>query len=172
MSLDVYLYEIDNPTPPELCFWCVTATDAERNSEDWNHYHEHLVFDQNITHNLGPMASAVDDGNLYTALWEPEMFMDTAIAAQVTALEADKKYREARDLQHTMPRATARIIEPYLYKGLNLLRAQPDYYKTFEPAPDPHTGKPWGQYVNFLPWIEKYLVACRDWPDAIVRVSR
>ena len=166
MSLDVYLVEVVNELTPEQCLWCLVESDDEA------HYHEHTVFEQNITHNLGRMASAVDGGNLYTALWEPEMFMDVAVAAQVQALEADKKYREARDLQETMPRARAKDIEPYLYKGLNLLRALPAYYKTFESAPDPHTGKPWGQYIHFLPWIEKYLIACGDFPNAVVRVSR
>jgi hypothetical protein len=30
----------------------------------------------------------------------------------------------------------------------------------------------WGLYKNFLPWLEKYLQACEDMPEASVRVSR
>lgn len=30
----------------------------------------------------------------------------------------------------------------------------------------------WGTYDNFVPWLEKYLAACEEYPDAEVRVSR
>jgi hypothetical protein len=30
----------------------------------------------------------------------------------------------------------------------------------------------WGTYEQFLPWLEEYLRACEENPDAIVMVSR
>lgn len=30
----------------------------------------------------------------------------------------------------------------------------------------------WGTYKYFVPWLEKYLAACKEYPDAVVEVSR
>ena len=30
----------------------------------------------------------------------------------------------------------------------------------------------WGLYEHFVPWLRRYLAACEQYPDAIVKVSR
>ena len=57
------------------------------------------------------------------------------------------------------------LIEP-LSRGLALMKANPVKFKML----DPDNG--WGSYNMFLPWIEKYIQACTENPDAEVRVSR
>ena len=57
------------------------------------------------------------------------------------------------------------LIEP-IKKGLADMKARPDYYKQFD-APNG-----WGTYEDFVPWIEKYLNACIEYPEAEIRVSR
>jgi hypothetical protein len=57
------------------------------------------------------------------------------------------------------------LIEP-LEKGLTKLKAHPDYYKHF------NSPNGWGMYEHFVPFVEKYLQACKDHPDADVSVSR
>ena len=57
------------------------------------------------------------------------------------------------------------IIEP-LAAGVALLATQKDRFEAFN-APNG-----WGKWENFLPWCAKYLQACRDNPDALVKVSR
>lgn len=57
------------------------------------------------------------------------------------------------------------LIEP-LQKGLELMRTIP---ATFEQYNSPNG---WGLYKNFVPWIEKYLAACEEYPEARVEVSR
>lgn len=57
-------------------------------------------------------------------------------------------------------------LVPILEKGLADLKARPEYFKTFD-APNG-----WGTYIHFVPWVEKYLEACKENPDADVRVSR
>lgn len=57
------------------------------------------------------------------------------------------------------------IIEP-LEKGVSLLATQKERFEAFN-APNG-----WGKWENFLPWCAKYLQACRDNPDALVKVSR
>jgi len=34
------------------------------------------------------------------------------------------------------------------------------------------TNNGWGLYEDFVPWIERYLAACEEYPEAIIRVSR
>lgn len=57
------------------------------------------------------------------------------------------------------------LIEP-LTAAIAAMRADPQRFKVHD-APNG-----WGLYEHFLPWLEKYLAACREWPDADVSVSR
>ena len=51
-------------------------------------------------------------------------------------------------------------------KGLADLKARPEHFKTF------NSPNGWGMYEHFVPFVEKYLEACKEYPDAIVGVSR
>lgn len=57
------------------------------------------------------------------------------------------------------------LIKP-LQEALINMKAQPEYYKQFD-APNG-----WGTYYHFVPWLEEYLQACVENPEAVVRVSR
>lgn len=57
------------------------------------------------------------------------------------------------------------LIGP-LADGLGLLKANPEKYKAFNPS------NGWGDYDGLVSFVEKYLAACRENPDATVRVSR
>jgi hypothetical protein len=61
--------------------------------------------------------------------------------------------------------AAEELIEP-LSAGLALLKSDPARFKAFD-APNG-----WGLYEHFVPFVEKYLDACRENPDAFVSVSR
>ena len=93
------------------------------------------VFEGNITHNLGAMASHAD---LYNALWRPE--------------EMGIEY--ARQL-----------ISP-LHFGLQKLKEAPELFKVFTRE------NGWGTYENLVEFVEKYLEACIENPDAEVRACR
>jgi hypothetical protein len=56
------------------------------------------------------------------------------------------------------------LIEP-LEKGLAELTARPDHYKQFDAS------NGWGIYPHFVEFVEKYLEACKENPDAAVEVS-
>jgi hypothetical protein len=60
----------------------------------------------------------------------------------------------------------AKDIIPILEKGLADLRARPEWYEQFN-APNK-----WGLYCDFVPFVEKYLGACRAHPDATIYISR
>ena len=59
----------------------------------------------------------------------------------------------------------AELIEP-LRVGISAMRSDPERFKKL----DAENG--WGTYDQFVPWIEKYLEACEQNPDADVSVSR
>lgn len=59
----------------------------------------------------------------------------------------------------------AQLIEP-LKAGLALMKSDPERFRAF------NASNGWGTYEQFIPWIEKYLAACEENPDASVSISR
>lgn len=57
------------------------------------------------------------------------------------------------------------LIEP-LRAGIALMKSDPSRFTAFNPE------NGWGSYERFVPWIEKYLAACIENPDAAIDVSR
>jgi len=53
-----------------------------------------------------------------------------------------------------------------LEKGLADMKARPKYYKQFNAA----NGR--GLYKDFVPWIERYLEAAKQYPNADINISR
>lgn len=50
--------------------------------------------------------------------------------------------------------------------GLANLKGDPDFFKEFNPD------NGWGDYAGLVSFVESYLAACQQYPDAKVRVSR
>jgi len=62
--------------------------------------------------------------------------------------------------------ATAgQLIEP-LRAAIATMKADPARFEKH------NARNGWGTYQNFLPWLEKYLAACEEAPEAAVSVSR
>lgn len=57
------------------------------------------------------------------------------------------------------------LIEP-LTVGLAKLKADPEFFQKF------NSPNGWGMYEHFVPFVEDYLQACKENPDAEVNVSR
>lgn len=57
------------------------------------------------------------------------------------------------------------LIEP-LKTGLELLRSDPDRFKAFNPD------NGWGDYDGLVAFVENYLQACIEHPDAEISISR
>lgn len=62
--------------------------------------------------------------------------------------------------------AKAGELIPLLENGIKQLRERPEYFQQYDSA------NGWGLYVHFLPWLENYLAACKEYPDATIRVRR
>jgi hypothetical protein len=59
----------------------------------------------------------------------------------------------------------SQLIEP-LRAGIAMMRAEPGRFRPLSAS------NGWGTYEQFIPWVEKYLAACEDYPGASVHVSR
>jgi hypothetical protein len=57
------------------------------------------------------------------------------------------------------------LIAP-LREAIALMRADPERFRKLGAS------NGWGTYDDFLPWLERYLVACEVDPEAVVRASR
>lgn len=57
------------------------------------------------------------------------------------------------------------IIED-LADGLALMKSNPAFFRKFD-APNG-----WGLYEHFVPWVERYLKACFEYPEADISISR
>lgn len=60
----------------------------------------------------------------------------------------------------------AKQMIPILKRGLKSLKDKPEEYKKFDAS------NGWGTYEHFVPWVEKYLNACIEYPEAIIHISR
>jgi len=57
------------------------------------------------------------------------------------------------------------IIEK-VEKGLADLKARPEYFEQF------NSPNGWGMYEHFIPFVEEYLEALKEYPDAEIYISR
>lgn len=139
MSLDVYLYRRK---------WI--SYDAGKTLTE----EEETFYDANITHNLGEMAK---EAGIYEALWRPHRLREDYDIAE-------DNYEAEHEFEDNVVILASEII-PVLEKGLNDLKARPEYFEKF------NSSNGWGMYENFVPFVEKYLNACKEYPNAIVEVS-
>jgi hypothetical protein len=101
------------------------------------------VYSDNITHNLGKMASEVklsNDVTLYNVLWRPD--------------ECDPPLHKASD------------VAEYLDQAFNLLLAEPEKYIKFNPE------NGWGSYDGLVKLVHDYRNACWNNPMADIEVCR
>ena len=118
-------------------------------------YETEYVFEGNITHNLGKMASMA---GIYEALWRPHRLKEG-----YNIPENDHDAEHEFEINSV---TTASEILPIIESGFADMEARPEYYKQFNPE------NGWGNYDIFIRWIEIYINACREYPDAIVEVDR
>ena len=63
-------------------------------------------------------------------------------------------------------KSKAKDIIELLEKGLADLKERPEYFQQF------NSDNGWGLYENFVPFVEKYLDACKEYPETDIYVSR
>jgi hypothetical protein len=113
------------------------------------------VYSANITHNLGKMA---DEAGLYEALWRPHR-LKPGYDIPEDDHKAEWEYEDAN------PVRAHEIIE-IIEKGLADMKARPKHYEKF------NSPNGWGMYEHFVPFIEKYLAALKEFPETQVVCDR
>ena len=113
------------------------------------------LYNANITHNLGKMAEAA---GLYEALWRPYQ-LKPGYDIPEDDYEAENAFEEANPVR-------AHEIIPIIEKGLEDMKARPKHYEKF------NSPNGWGMYDNFVPFVEKYLDALKEFPEADIDVWR
>lgn len=66
--------------------------------------------------------------------------------------------------EHGITKA-GQVVDP-LEAGIALMKSDPARFMRL------NANNGWGTYDNFLPWLERYLTACKANPEASVSVSR
>jgi hypothetical protein len=118
-------------------------------------YETNEVWEGNITHNLGQMATKAC---LYDALWRPHrLHPDYPHAITNTAIESE--FEETH-------RMKAEDIISFLVSGLFSLRRGVDEWKKMNPA------NGWGTYEQLADFVVDYAAACLKYPNATIEVSR
>lgn len=113
-----------------------------------------IVYETNITHNLGEMA---DKAGIYEALWRPYQLKKDY--DKTNHSEAEHAFEETNSVK------ASEIIE-IIQKGLDDLKKRPKYFEKF------NSSNGWGTYEHFVPFVEKYLNACIEYPESIVKTDR
>lgn len=116
--------------------------------------HGENVFDVNITHNLGGMASAC---GLYEAMWRPYMLYP--------GYKEFDNYDEEYKFEDSITVIAGDII-PNLQKGIDSLELNPETYKKLNPE------NGWGSYETLLRVAKELLEACTKYPNAKIEVDR
>lgn len=118
-------------------------------------YETGWLYEANITHNLGRMAA---EAGIYKALWRPHRLKPGYDIP-------GEDYKAEWEFEDNNPTRAKDIIE-ILEKGLDDLKARPEHFKQFD------SPNGWGTYKRFVPFVEKYLEALKEYPDSIINVSR
>lgn len=146
MSLDVYL-DIEEKKSKQKIFIRENGQNKEITREEWD-----LRFP-----GKEPVTAEIEDnGWVYSANITHNL---TIMANKANIYEAlwrpdENGYKQAKDL----------ILR--LEHGLRNLRSNPEYFKQFNPE------NGWGTYEGLIDFVEKYLEACKKWPNAKVSVWR
>jgi hypothetical protein len=125
-------------------------------SYDMVNFHEEKeqVYTANITHNLNVMA---EQAGIYKALWRPYQLHKDYVHCE--------DYKIEMSFEDSVTIIASDIID-FIEQGLDLLKNRPDFFSKFD------SPNGWGKYVNFVPFVEKYLNALKQYPNSIVIVDR
>ena len=95
-----------------------------------------------------------------------ERVYDANITHNLGGMAAEAGIYEALWRPDEIGLSTARELIDPLEKGLALLKSDPARFEKH------NASNGWGLYKHFVPFVENYLAACREHPDALVSVSR
>jgi hypothetical protein len=116
------------------------------------------LYEGNVTHNLAVMAKKC---GVYEAIWRPYMTLNT----YYSSLKNFSCYEDELEFESSSVIKSWQIIE-LIEKGLEEIKGNEEYYSKFDSV------NGWGTYKDFLPFVEKYLEALKQYPKGIIHTYR
>ncbi len=97
---------------------------------------------------------------------EQEVYKDNVTHNLGSMAVAAEIYKVLWRPEELFENPTAADLIPLLEAGLERLKADPVYFKQYDAS------NGWGLYEDLVSFVEQYLKACREDPDAKVTVNR
>ena len=105
-----------------------------------------------------------DEGKTYTE--DDEQVYWANITHNLGKMASEAGIYEALWRPEEIGKTKASEIVELLEKGLTDLKSRPEYFEQF------NSPNGWGMYEHFVPFVEKYLEACKEYPETDIYVSR
>lgn len=105
-----------------------------------------------------------DEGETYTESSEQVYWAN--ITHNLAGMAEKAGIYEALWRPEEIGKTKASEISEILEKGLAYLKAKPEHFEKF------NSPNGWGMYEHFVPFVENYLNACKEFPEAVITVSR
>lgn len=118
-------------------------------TSDWE-----IVFEKNITHNLGEMAQAF---GLYEAIWRPYRLLPGY--KKEMPYDQERKFEEGNIVY-------ANMIIDHIKNGLTSLVLNPSEAKTYNPD------NGWGSYEGLVTFTIEYLENLENYPESAIFTCR
>jgi hypothetical protein len=96
---------------------------------------------------------------------QPTVVFDRNITHNLNPMATEAGIYEALWCPNKHGYTKAAQIIPILKEGLEKMKRDPAFFKTF----DSENG--WGLYIHFVPFVEAVLAACEEYPDADIEVG-
>lgn len=97
---------------------------------------------------------------------EREILYDSNITHNLNKMADEAGIYEACWRPEEIGATKAKDIIGKLALAVDLMKKEPERFKKFD------SPNGWGKYEHFLTWVESYLKACEENPDATIEVSR
>jgi hypothetical protein len=105
-----------------------------------------------------------DEGKTHTK--EEEYVYDANITHNLGKMAGEAGIYQALWRPEEINKEKAEDIIELLEVGLTNLKARPEHFKQF------NSSNGWGMYEHFVPFVEKYLNACKEYPKCLIEISR
>ncbi len=97
---------------------------------------------------------------------EPETLYDSSITHNLTKMANEAGIYEVCWMPEEVGITKAKDIIKKLSLAVDLMKKEPERFKKFD------SPNGWGTYEHFLPWVQSYLKACEENPEANIEVNR
>lgn len=103
---------------------------------------------------------------IYLTNTQPTVVFDMNITHNLTQMASVAGLYEYLWQSDTLNITKAEQLIHPLEKGLNLLKEKPSFFRSYEPP------NGWGTYEDLVRFVEEYLEACMEYPNAVIGIAK